>query len=534
MPVKLPTRRRPTAEPPATRARSTHQHVDSPPVEPHRIPLPLRAVPPLDLAIDQQARDRVADRQPEIGAVLAEIAQTASETIELQAVFDRVATAVRRLIPFDNMGVVRILEDGRAVIHATTVCQQGCHAERSGPLPLSSWSPRIRPRPGPMRRVDDARVELDPVHPVDSSIIAGGVRSSMWEPFRSREEFRGGVWLSADREHAFTDQHQESLRPIAALLGAAVEHWRMWDRERRRRERLDQLEARLGALAEALDVREVFERISQAVQPVLAHDSLFLTELDERDRSVRLVATAGDRDAPLPREPLPLTELEVASRLLEYEIVRDIAAELAPDTARNRAVLSTGMRSWLRVPVLLGGVVGGSLVFLHREPGAYGSEDVEVARRLADRIALAISHHRLAEEARVAAQERERAERLQATVATLTRELEARRSVQIVGESRSWRSVLEQVGRVAPSETTVLITGESGTGKELVAQLIHQGSARANGRSWRSTARRCPSSSSSPSCSATSGARSPARWRPSRAARAGRGAARCSSTRSAR
>jgi len=38
---------------------------------------------------------------------------------------------------------------------------------------------------------------------------------------------------------------------------------------------------------------------------------------------------------------------------------------------------------------------------------------------------------------------------------------------------------LLQISRVAPSETTVLLTGESGTGKEVVSSLIHQGSPRA-------------------------------------------------------
>ena len=104
--------------------------------------------------------------------------------------------------------------------------------------------------------------------------------------------------------------------------------------------------------------------------------------------------------------------------------------------------------------------------------------DVEVARRLADRIALTLSHHRLAEEARVAAEARERAERLEATVATLARELSTSQR-RIVGVSSSWKAVLTQIGRVAPSETTVLIAGESGTGKEVVSRLLHEGSPRA-------------------------------------------------------
>jgi transcriptional regulator with GAF, ATPase, and Fis domain len=414
-----------------------------------------------------------------LAGVLAEIAETASESLELQDVFDRVATAVRRLIPFDNMGVVRIVEGDRAVMHATTVpCEDG-EGECSEPMPLSAWSPRFRPRPEPIPRIDDAQAELDPIFPVDAGVCSVGVRSALWEPFHTAGSFTGGIWLCSYEPRAFTDAHQEVLRPIAALLGSAVEHWRIWDAERRRRERLEELETRLGALAEALDVREVFERISQAVQPVLPHHTMVLTELDDPDRTFRLVAIAGEHDATLPREPVALTDDEVANRFLDYELVRDVTAELAPDTERNRLVLESGMRSWLRVPVLLWGEVRGSLVFLHREAARYGSEDVEVARRLADRIALAISHHRLAEEARVAAAERERAERLEAAVATLTRELEARRSVHIVGRSRSWKAVLTQVGRVAPSETTVLVTGESGTGKELVAQLIHQGSSRA-------------------------------------------------------
>ena len=413
--------------------------------------------------------------------VLAEIAETASETLELQDVFDRVATSIRTLIPMDNMGVVRLLDGRRAVLHATTVRLEGCTATCSESVPLEAWSPRARPRQGPIARIDDTEAELDPAFPMDANIISGGVRSALWEPFRSTDGFAGGVWLSAFSTRAFAEEHQEVLRPIAALLGSAVEHWRMWDVERRRRERLDKLEGLLGPLAESLDVRTVFDQISSVVQPVLAHDLFVLTEFDDASGGFRIAVYAGQSDGPDPAGPIRLTDQESQNRQLDFEIQRDMPAELTAETERNRLLLGTGMRSMLRVPVHLAGKVHGSVVFFHREPARYGPEDVEIGRCLADRIALALSHQRLAEEARVAAEARERAERLEATVENLKRELEAKGRTRVIGVSRSWKEILLQVGRVAPSETTVLITGESGTGKEIVSRLIHEGSTRVKG-----------------------------------------------------
>ncbi len=50
----------------------------------------------------------------------------------------------------------------------------------------------------------------------------------------------------------------------------------------------------------------------------------------------------------------------------------------------------------------------------------------------------------------------------------------------IVGESKAMRQVQEFIGKVAHSDSTVMIRGESGTGKELVAFAIHRNSPRAD------------------------------------------------------
>jgi PAS domain S-box-containing protein len=50
---------------------------------------------------------------------------------------------------------------------------------------------------------------------------------------------------------------------------------------------------------------------------------------------------------------------------------------------------------------------------------------------------------------------------------------------EIVGESRALQGVLANVLKVAPTDSTVLLTGETGTGKELIARAIHKRSRRA-------------------------------------------------------
>ena len=52
---------------------------------------------------------------------------------------------------------------------------------------------------------------------------------------------------------------------------------------------------------------------------------------------------------------------------------------------------------------------------------------------------------------------------------------------RIIGESPAITRLLELVSRVAPTESTVLVSGESGTGKELVTRMIHDSSLRSTG-----------------------------------------------------
>jgi len=72
--------------------------------------------------------------------------------------------------------------------------------------------------------------------------------------------------------------------------------------------------------------------------------------------------------------------------------------------------------------------------------------------------------------------------RLQNEVRTLRERVKKDREFEdIVGQSEGIKNVLALVTKVAPLDSTVLITGESGTGKELIANAIHRRSRRCGG-----------------------------------------------------
>jgi two-component system nitrogen regulation response regulator GlnG len=73
-----------------------------------------------------------------------------------------------------------------------------------------------------------------------------------------------------------------------------------------------------------------------------------------------------------------------------------------------------------------------------------------------------------------------RARDITSQVSLLKEELKDRYQLEktIIGNSPAMREIYKTVGKVAPSDVTVLVQGESGTGKELIARAIHFNSKR--------------------------------------------------------
>ena len=245
--------------------------------------------------------------------------------------------------------------------------------------------------------------------------------------------------------------------------------------------RLKVVDDLLETLTGVLDIRQVFDRVSEISRAVLPHDALALGRLTPDRQSIRVWAHSSiPEDFAVP-ETVPLPDPSIVQREWDFMVLDDIAVD---ETLRrqNAPLLKYGVRSVLRIPLKEDGVIVAALNFLSFLPGAYTARDVLVAKRITACAHLPRSHHARAAGARRAAEAQERARQLERRVEGLVAALAAQGRVsRVVGVSASWKEVLRQAAKVASAETTVLLTGESGTGKEVVARFVHSSSPRAAG-----------------------------------------------------
>jgi two-component system, NtrC family, response regulator HydG len=157
------------------------------------------------------------------------------------------------------------------------------------------------------------------------------------------------------------------------------------------------------------------------------------------------------------------------SRTVARQVLRDGAALLIGDRERaasfdRKSLDDAQTSSVLCVPLIMAGRSLGVLYLDTNEPDVhFDSDHLQLASAIACIAAVALENARHIE-----------------WLETENKRLIADAGVEhsMVGESSRMRHVYDFIAKVAPTDSSVLISGESGTGKELVARAIHQNSKR--------------------------------------------------------
>ena len=218
-------------------------------------------------------------------------------------------------------------------------------------------------------------------------------------------------WIGLSREEPLTADEMRGLDGLAGNTGRLLTSTLPLDRNPEQLRRMELASGLLPALLRVLDVRDVFDQLSVISQAALPHDMLALGLFNDQLTTLTMYARTG-RGSDLGRvfpQPYP----PALTRAWHFDILDD---RTVYPLERDRPPTLAGMRSSLRLPFTLEGRVVGGLAFHAREPARFSSADVLVARRLADYVAIALSHHQLAERL---AESARRSEELRARTASV-------------------------------------------------------------------------------------------------------------------
>jgi len=432
---------------------------------------------------------------PGLGDLLASLAalgRSLQERFDPQHFLAEFSAHVQALVPHDRLLIAYLEEGGDSF----TVFAE--HAVR-GPL-LHEGRYTVDFDPGGRYALDDfllgsvfagepllvhdAQEQIAALAAADRPPLRAGIRARVGVPLYSGPRVIGVFAAASLTAGVYTHEHAAAGRRIGDLIGPFIENIVLLHRERRRRRRLEGLTGLTGVFGASLKLAEILPRLAEAVRPVLDFDAMGAALIEPNDRTLQFVGVI-DPDGHQPEvEPILLDELSFAPRVGRGEIVniRDARRELDSRRLGDRRILDRGDASLLVAPLVFGDRVGGTVYVGKRRPRWYDAADVEVARVLAAEIVVAVQHQRLADEQQRLALIEAKARRLEQHVESLRGALDERYGFErILGQAPAFLEALDQAKKVAPTETTVLLTGESGTGKEALARAIHYASARADG-----------------------------------------------------
>jgi hypothetical protein len=320
-----------------------------------------------------------------------------------------------QLLPVRGLGVVR--PDDASHVVLTYADALGATAYRARPEDLPEPVRLRRDRDELVRRFDASEVTADPAGLFETRILHVGARDDIRQELDVRQIVTKQVpglddpallIVAIGDSSELTAAQRSGVDRLARRVVEYLNVTQSPQEDLERLRTLEQVDRLLPTLFHVLDVREIFDRLSALARDVLRHDLAALGVFNEDLSRVELYVQTTD--GPMRDRGGVMPYPAVQTRAWLYRFVDDLRIH---PVERGEETAAAGGRSSIRVAIRLEDRVLGALNFTSRELKPYTASDLVIARRIADYVALALSHQRLADEARRAEALRERTANLE-------------------------------------------------------------------------------------------------------------------------
>ncbi len=317
---------------------------------------------------------------------------------------------------------------------------------------------------------------------VMSAFRQSGIQALCVVPLSGKREHVGAMYLGSASATAYSASEIEFvLENLAPIVPVLVDAQRVASAPARPHTvvEADQLQLLLevtNALVSKRDLRELLDEVSRSIGRVLPTDYASLMLCDPESHQLRIAALAFSGGTGRIHEdllfPLEGSPAGAAFRTGKPLLINRLNAATFPAMV-TRWLVSEGLRSACWLPLVRGGRVLGVFNVASTRDDALRREHVDLLRRVADQVALAVENTLAFKEIS------DLRDRLAQEKHYLEAEIRSEfNDEEVVGASPAWRRVMDEVRTVAATGANVLIQGETGTGKELIARTVHNLSRR--------------------------------------------------------
>ncbi len=228
----------------------------------------------------------------------------------------------------------------------------------------------------------------------DYLMVTPDVRSELCVPIKLGERIIGIINAESKELDFFTEEDERLMLTIAGQMANAIERFRLFEAESKRRLEAETLKEAISALSSSLELERVLEIILNSIEQVVPLDSatIFLLEGDQ----LRVMMARG-----IPNMDELLTCVFPANDPLFAETLRNgnlVILEDAQQDPRFRGWGATSyVHGWMAIPLAARGEVIGYITLDNRKPAAYSQDQAKLAQAFVNQAAIAIQNARLFE-----------------------------------------------------------------------------------------------------------------------------------------
>ena len=401
---------------------------------------------------------------------------------DLAGLFRDLATRLRSILPFDFLNLVlhnpsnntmrlHILETTTGATVETPQLELAPEESPSGWVFLHQ-EPLVIP---------DVRLETRwPT--VMELLLRNNIVTSCWLPLTTAQHRLGALVFGFGPAPSVQEQ-LDLMRQIAAQVAVAVDNTLNFEKVEKYRRQLARERDRLQVLLEItntlvseLDIRDLFPSITACLRRAVPHEYSSLALRVPGTDQLRVHALVFDGPGGVLAEgaTAALTETPAGEAVeTRRPVTLDTEALARFSAPVVQRLAAAGLKSICCLPLITRRHVLGTLNVGSTRENAFSEADVDFLSQVAGQAAIAIENATTYQEiGQLKDQLAEEKLYLQDEIRT------DRNFGEIIGDSPTFRNVLEQVETVAPTDASVLILGETGTGKELIARALHDLSGR--------------------------------------------------------